>query len=129
MADSSNNRIQVLDPDSFKTLETLYTVQPLEWDLHQGRIITARIRVRLGQPAALRVEAGFGLAACATARSPGSSRTRHQGLTYELVDGKVVRRWPTPASPGGTLAAERRGGLAGRESTAPSRAAQVEALR
>ncbi len=72
VADRSNNRIQILDPETFKTLDTWYQFSRLSGIFIDPRTDThlrRRLRVRLGEPAALRVEA----------RHPHRQRARRQG--------------------------------------------------
>ena len=109
MADRSNNRIQVLDPETFKTLETWYQFSRLSGIFIKDDIVygadsesgsvnpphhTWKRGIRIGSARDGKV----------TAFIPDPS---HNGLTYEMVDGKVVPKMADGSKPpGGTLAAE-----------------------
>ena len=110
VADRSNNRIQILDPETFKTLETLYQFSRLSGifikddiiygaDSESGSVSPPHHAWKRG------IRIGSVRDGKITAFIPDPS---HEGLTYELDDGKVVATMadPTKKLPTGTLAAE-----------------------
>ena len=112
VADRSNNRIQILDPETLKTLDTWYQFSRLSGiyidprtdtlygaDSESGSVNPAHYKWKRG------IRIGSARDGKVTAFIPDPS---HEGLTYEEVDGKVVGKMadPTKKVPGGTLAAE-----------------------
>ena len=112
VADRSNNRIQILDPETFKTLDTWYQFSRLSGifidprtdtlygaDSESGSVSPPHYKWKRG------IRIGSARDGKVTAFIPDPS---HEGLTYEEVDGKVVAKMsdPTKKVPGGTLAAE-----------------------
>lgn len=110
VADRSNNRIQILDAETFKTLETWYQFSRLSGiyidrndvlygaDSESGSVNPPHYQWKRG------IRIGSARDGKVTAFIPDPS---HQGLTYEMVDGKVVAKMADGGKPpGGTLAAE-----------------------
>lgn len=110
IADRSNNRIQVVDADSYKTLDTWYQFSRLSGiyidkndvlygaDSESGSVSPPHYMWKRG------IRIGSARDGKVTAFIPDPS---HQGLTYEMVDGKVVAKMADGGKPpGGTLAAE-----------------------
>jgi len=111
VADRSNNRIQVLDPETFKTLDTWYQFSRLS-----GIFIDTRTDTLYGadsesgsvNPPHHKWKRGIRIGSARDGKViafiPDPS---HNGLTYEEVDGKVVPKMADGSKPpGGTLAAE-----------------------
>ena len=110
VADRSNNRIQILDAETFKTLDTWYQFSRLSGiyidrndvlygaDSESGSVNPPHYMWKRG------IRIGSARDGKVTAFIPDPS---HQGLTYEMVDGKVVAKMADGSKPpGGTLAAE-----------------------
>ena len=109
VADRSNNRIQILDAETFKTLDTWYQFSRLSGifikddiiygaDSESGSVSPPHHMWMRG------IRIGSARDGKITAFIPDPS---HNGLTYEMVDGKVVARMADGSKPpGGTLAAE-----------------------
>jgi sugar lactone lactonase YvrE len=109
VADRANNRIQVLDPQSFKTLETHYQWSRLSGifikddivygaDSESGSVSPPHHTWKRG------IRIGSAKDGKITAFIPDPS---HNGLTYETIDGKVVPKMADGSKPpSGTLAAE-----------------------
>lgn len=110
VADRSNNRIQILDPTSFKTLDTWYQFSRLSGifidrndvlygaDSESGSVSPPHYQWKRG------IRIGSARDGKVTAFIPDPS---HEGLTYEMVDGKVTATMAGGGKPpGGTLAAE-----------------------
>lgn len=110
VADRSNNRIQILDAETFKTLETWYQFSRLSGiyidrndvlygaDSESGSVSPPHYQWQRG------IRIGSARDGKVTAFIPDPS---HQGLTYEMVDGRVVPKMADGGKPpGGTLAAE-----------------------
>ena len=109
MADRANNRIQVLDPQTFKTLETLYQFSRNSGIFIKDDIVYAadsesgsvnpphgawKRGIRIGSAKDGKV----------TAFIPDPSG---EGVTFSMVDGKaVLKKADGTNGPGGTLAAE-----------------------
>jgi hypothetical protein len=109
VADRSNNRIQVLDPQTFKTLETLYQFSRNSGIFIKDDIVYAadsesgsvnpphgawKRGIRIGSAKDGKV----------TAFIPDPSG---EGVTFSMVDGKpVLKKADGSNGPGGTLAAE-----------------------
>ncbi len=110
VADRSNNRIQILDAETFKTLDTWYQFSRLSGifidrndiiygaDSESGSVSPPHYMWKRG------IRIGSARDGKVTAFIPDPS---HNGLTYEMVDGKVVAKMADGGKPpGGTLAAE-----------------------
>ena len=109
VADRSNNRIQILDGETYKTLDTWYQFSRLSGifikddiiygaDSESGSVNPPHYMWKRG------IRIGSARDGKVTAFIPDPS---HQGLTYEMVDGKVVAKMADGGKPpGGTLAAE-----------------------
>jgi len=110
VADRANNRIQILDAGTFKTLDTWYQFSRLSGifidkndiiygaDSESGSVSPPHYMWKRG------IRIGSARDGKVTAFIPDPS---HQGLTYEMVDGKVVAKMADGSKPpGGTLAAE-----------------------
>ena len=109
VADRSNNRIQILDPATFKTLDTWYQFSRLSGifikddiiygaDSESGSVSPPHYMWKRG------IRIGSARDGKVTGFIPDPS---HNGLTYEMVDGKVVAKMADGSKPpGGTLAAE-----------------------
>ena len=110
VADRSNNRIQILDAETFKTLDTWYQFSRLSGiyidrndvlygaDSESGSVSPPHYQWTRG------IRIGSARDGKVTAFIPDPS---HQGLTYEMVDGKVTAKMADGGKPpGGTLAAE-----------------------
>jgi sugar lactone lactonase YvrE len=110
VADRSNNRIQILDGDTYKTLDTWYQFSRLSGiyidrndvlygaDSESGSVNPPHYMWKRG------IRIGSARDGKVTAFIPDPS---HNGLTYEMVDGKVVPKMADGSKPpGGTLAAE-----------------------
>ena len=109
VADRANNRIQVLDPDSFKTLDTWYQFSRLSGifikddivygaDSESGSVSPPHHTWKRG------IRIGSARDGKVTGFIPDPS---HNGLTYETVDGKIVPKMADGSKPpSGTLAAE-----------------------
>jgi DNA-binding beta-propeller fold protein YncE len=110
VADRSNNRIQILDPQSFKTLDTWYQFSRLSGiaidrndvlygaDSESGSVSPPHYQWKRG------IRIGSARDGKITAFIPDPS---HEGLTYAMVDGKVTATMANGSKPpGGTLAAE-----------------------
>ena len=110
VADRSNNRIQILDAETYKTLDTWYQFSRLSGiyidrndvlygaDSESGSVSPPHYTWKRG------IRIGSARDGKVTAFIPDPS---HQGLTYEMVDGKVVAKMADGGKPpGGTLAAE-----------------------
>ena len=94
VADRSNNRIQILDAETYKTLDTWYQFSRLSGiyidrndvlygaDSESGSVNPPHYMWKRG------IRIGSARDGKVTAFIPDPS---HQGLTYEMVDGKVVR--------------------------------------
>lgn len=111
VADRSNNRIQILDPETFKTLDTWYQFSRLS-----GIFIDTRTDTLYGadsesgsvNPPHHMWKRGMRIGSARDGKVmyfiPDPS---HNGLTYEEVDGKVVAKMADGSRPpSGTLAAE-----------------------
>jgi sugar lactone lactonase YvrE len=111
VADRSNNRIQILDGETYKTLATWYQFSRLSGifidqrtdtlygaDSESGSVNPPHYTWKRG------IRIGSARDGKVTAFIPDPS---HEGLTYEEVDGKVVAKMAGGGKPpGGTLAAE-----------------------
>ena len=110
VADRSNNRIQILDPETYKTLDTWYQFSRLSGifidrndmvygaDSESGSVSPPHYTWKRG------IRIGSARDGKVTAFIPDPS---HNGLTYEMVDGKIVAKMADGSKPpGGTLAAE-----------------------
>jgi sugar lactone lactonase YvrE len=110
VADRSNNRIQILDPETYKTLDTWYQFSRLSGifidrndmlygaDSESGSVSPPHYMWKRG------IRIGSARDGKVVAFIPDPS---HNGLTYEMVDGKVVAKMADGSKPpGGTLAAE-----------------------
>jgi DNA-binding beta-propeller fold protein YncE len=110
VADRGNNRIQILDAATFKTLATWYQFSRLSGiyidkndmlygaDSESASVNPAHYMWKRG------IRIGSARDGKVTAFIPDPS---HQGLTYEMVDGKLVAKMADGSKPpGGTLAAE-----------------------
>ena len=110
VADRSNNRIQILDGESYKTLDTWYQFSRLSGifidrndmvygaDSESGSVSPPHYQWKRG------IRIGSARDGKVTGFIPDPS---HNGLTYEMVDGKVVAKMADGGKPpGGTLAAE-----------------------
>jgi len=110
VADRGNNRIQVLDGQTFKTLETWYQFSRLSGiyidrndmiygaDSESGSVNPPHYKWKRG------IRIGSAKDGKVIAFIPDPS---HNGLTYEEVDGKIVAKMADGSKPpGGTLAAE-----------------------
>jgi DNA-binding beta-propeller fold protein YncE len=110
VADRSNNRIQILDPNTFKTLDTWYQFSRLSGiaidrndtlygaDSESGSVSPPHHMWKRG------IRIGSARDGKVTAFIPDPS---HEGLTYEVVDGKVTPKMANGGRvPTGTLAAE-----------------------
>ena len=109
VADRSNNRIQILDGETYKTLDTWYQFSRLSGifikddiiygaDSESGSVSPPHHKWMRG------IRIGSARDGKVTAFIPDPS---HKGLTYEEVDGKVVAKMEGGGKPpGGTLAAE-----------------------
>ena len=111
VADRSNNRIQVLDPETYKTLDTWYQFSRLS-----GIFIDTRTDTLYGadsesgsvSPPHYQWKRGIRIGSARDGKVTGFiPDPSHNGLTYEMVDGKVVAKMADGSKPpGGTLAAE-----------------------
>ena len=111
VADRSNNRIQVLDPETYKTLDTWYQFSRLS-----GIFIDTRTDTLYGadsesgsvSPPHYQWKRGIRIGSARDGKVTGFiPDPSHNGLTYEMVDGKVVAKMADGGKPpGGTLAAE-----------------------
>ena len=111
VADRSNNRIQVLDGQSFKTLATWHQFSRLS-----GIFIDTRTDTLYGadsesgsvNPPHYQWKRGIRIGSASDGKVTGFiPDPSHNGLTYEMVDGKVVAKMADGGKPpGGTLAAE-----------------------
>jgi DNA-binding beta-propeller fold protein YncE len=111
VADRSNNRIQILDANTFKTLDTWYQFSRLSGiaidpktdtlygaDSESGSVSPPHYMWKRG------IRIGSARDGKVTGFIPDPS---HNGLTYEMVDGKVVAKMADGSKPPvGTLAAE-----------------------
>ena len=110
VADRSNNRIQILDGETYKTLDTWYQFSRLSGifidrndmvygaDSESGSVSPPHYQWKRG------IRIGSARDGKVIAFIPDPS---HNGLTYEMVDGKVVPKMADGSKPpGGTLAAE-----------------------
>jgi sugar lactone lactonase YvrE len=110
VADRSNNRIQILDGETYKTLDTWYQFSRLSGiyidrndvlygaDSESGSVNPPHYKWKRG------IRIGSARDGKVIAFIPDPS---HNGLTYEEVDGKVVPKMADGSKPpGGTLAAE-----------------------
>jgi DNA-binding beta-propeller fold protein YncE len=109
VADRANNRIQILDAKTFATLDTWYQFSRLSGifikddiiygaDSESGSVSPPHYPWKRG------IRIGSARDGKVTAFIPDPS---HNGLTYEMVDGKVVAKMADGGKPpGGTLAAE-----------------------
>jgi sugar lactone lactonase YvrE len=111
VADRSNNRIQILDAETFKTLDTWYQFSRLSGifidprtdmiygaDSESGSVSPPHYAWKRG------IRIGSARDGKVIAFIPDPS---HNGLTYESVDGKIVPKMADGSKPpGGTLAAE-----------------------
>jgi sugar lactone lactonase YvrE len=111
VADRSNNRIQILDPETFKTLDTWYQFSRLS-----GIFIDTRTDTLYGadsesgsvNPPHHMWKRGMRVGSARDGKVmyfiPDPS---HNGLTYETIDGKIVPKMADGSKPpSGTLAAE-----------------------
>jgi len=111
VADRSNNRIQILDGDTYKTLATWYQFSRLSGifiDTQSDALYGADSESGSVNPPHYPWKRGIRIGSArdgkVTAFIPDPS---HEGLTYEEVDGKVVAKMAGGGKPpGGTLAAE-----------------------
>jgi sugar lactone lactonase YvrE len=111
VADRSNNRIQILDPETYKTLDTWYQFSRLS-----GIFIDPRTDTLYGadsesgsvSPPHYQWKRGIRIGSARDGKVTGFiPDPSHNGLTYEMVDGKVVPKMADGGKPpGGTLAAE-----------------------
>jgi DNA-binding beta-propeller fold protein YncE len=110
VADRSNNRIQILDPNTLKTLDTWYQFSRLSGiaidrndvlygaDSESGSVSPPHYMWKRG------IRIGSARDGKVTGFIPDPS---HEGLVYEMVDGKVTGRMTNGGRvPTGTLAAE-----------------------
>ena len=110
VADRSNNRIQILDPQTFKTLDTWYQFSRLSGifidrndilygaDSESGSVNPPHDTWKRG------IRIGSAKDGKVTAFIPDPS---HNGVTFAMVDGKIVpKKADGSKPPGGTLAAE-----------------------
>ena len=110
VADRSNNRIQILDAETYKTLDTWYQFSRLSGifidrndmlygaDSESGSVNPPHYRWKRG------IRIGSARDGKVIAFIPDPS---HNGLTYEEINGKVVPKMADGSKPpGGTLAAE-----------------------
>lgn len=109
VADRANNRIQILDPETFKTLDTWYQFSRLSGifikddiiygaDSESGSVSPPHYQWKRG------IRIGSAKDGKVTAFIPDPS---HEGLTYTMVDGKLVgKKADGSPTPTGTLAAE-----------------------
>jgi DNA-binding beta-propeller fold protein YncE len=111
VADRSNNRIQILDGETYKTLDTWYQFSRLS-----GIFIDTRTDTLYGadsesgsvNPPHYQWKRGIRIGSARDGKVTGFiPDPSHNGLTYEMVDGKVVAKMADGSKPpGGTLAAE-----------------------
>ena len=109
VADRSNNRIQILDAETFKTLDTWYQFSRLSGIFIKDDIIYgADSESGSVNPPHYQWKRGIRIGSARDGKVTGvHSRSVAQGLTYEMVDGKVVAKMADGGKPpGGTLAAE-----------------------
>ena len=111
VADRSNNRIQILDAETFKTLDTWYQFSRLSGifiDPRTDMIYGADSESGSVNPPHHKWMRGIRIGSARDGKViafiPDPS---HKGLTYEEVDGKIVPKMADGSKPpGGTLAAE-----------------------
>jgi sugar lactone lactonase YvrE len=110
VADRSNNRIQILDPDSYKTLDTLYQFSRLSgiWITKDDVVYGADSESGSVNPPHGAWKRGMRIGSLkdgkVTAFIPDPSG---DGVTFAMVDGKaVLKKADGTAGPTGTLAAE-----------------------
>ena len=109
MADRANNRIQILDPDTFKTLDTWYQFSRLSGIFIKDDIIYgADSESASVNPAHYMWKRGIRVGSAkdgkVTAFIPDPS---NEGLTYTMTDGKLTgKKADGSPVPTGTLAAE-----------------------
>jgi sugar lactone lactonase YvrE len=112
VADRSNNRIQILDPETYKTLATWYQFSRLS-----GIFIDPRTDTLYGadsesgsvSPPHYQWKRGIRIGSARDGKVTGFiPDPSHEGLTYVEKDGKIVPTMadPTKRPPAGTLAAE-----------------------
>jgi sugar lactone lactonase YvrE len=109
VADRSNNRIQILDPESFKTLATLYQFSRLSGIFIKDDIIYgADSESGSVSPPHYAWKRGIRIGTLDGKITGFIPDPSHEGLTYVEKDGKVVPTMadPTKKPPSGTLAAE-----------------------
>jgi sugar lactone lactonase YvrE len=111
VADRSNNRIQILDPETFKTLDTWYQFSRLSGiaiDTRTDTLYGADSESGSVNPAHYMWKRGIRIGSARDGKVTGFiPDPSHNGLTYEMVDGKVVAKMADGGKPpGGTLAAE-----------------------
>jgi sugar lactone lactonase YvrE len=111
VADRSNNRIQILDPETYKTLDTWYQFSRLSGifiDVKTDTLYGADSESGSVSPPHYQWKRGIRIGSARDGKVTGFiPDPSHNGLTYEMVDGKVVPKMADGSKPpGGTLAAE-----------------------
>jgi sugar lactone lactonase YvrE len=109
VADRANNRIQILDAATFKTLDTWYQFSRLSGIFIKDDIIYgADSESGSVSPPHYAWKRGIRIGSARDGKITGFiPDPSHNGLTYEMVDGKVVAKMADGSKPpGGTLAAE-----------------------
>ena len=111
VADRSNNRIQILDPETFKTLDTWYQFSRLSGiyiDTRTDTLYGADSESGSVNPPHYQWKRGIRIGSARDGKVTGFiPDPSHNGLTYESVDGKIVAKMADGSKPpGGTLAAE-----------------------
>ena len=109
VADRSNNRIQILDAETYKTLDTWYQFSRLSGIFIKDDIIYgADSESGSVNPPHYMWKRGIRIGSARDGKVTGFiPDPSHNGLTYESVDGKIVPKMADGSKPpGGTLAAE-----------------------
>jgi DNA-binding beta-propeller fold protein YncE len=111
VADRSNNRIQVLDAETYKTLDTWYQFSRLSGifiDPKTDALYGADSESGSVNPPHYQWKRGIRIGSARDGKVTGFiPDPSHNGLTYESVDGKIVPKMADGSKPpGGTLAAE-----------------------
>ncbi len=109
IADRSNNRIQIVDAETYKTLDTWYQFSRLSGIFIKDDIIYgADSESGSVSPPHYLWKRGIRIGSARDGKITGFiPDPSHVGLTYEMVDGKVVAKMADGGKPpGGTLAAE-----------------------
>jgi DNA-binding beta-propeller fold protein YncE len=111
VADRSNNRIQILDGETYKTLETWHQFSRLSGifiDTRSDTLYGADSESGSVNPPHYQWKRGIRIGSARDGKVTGFiPDPSHNGLTYEMVDGKVVAKMADGSKPpGGTLAAE-----------------------